>query len=76
MFCSVSENGASHVEATTEDTKAGDYQTTIMDETTMTRVTDPEPKYKVELQPVPKNEGNSREYSHQGNLDYPDGLLG
>ena len=67
----------SHVDATTEDTTTGDYQSTIMDEpTTITEVTDPEPKYALELPGVPKNEANNRDYSHQGSLDYHDGLLG
>ena len=47
-----------------------------MDETTITGVTDPEPKYALELPPASKNEAKSSEYSHQGSLDYHDGLLG
>ena len=71
------DDGTSHVEVTTEDTSTGDYQTTIMDEpTTITGVTDPERKYALELPGVPKNEAKTREYSHQGSLDYHDGLLG
>ena len=60
----LADEAASHVEVTTVDTSTGDYQ--IVDETTITRVTDPEPKYKIDLPLVPKNEAKSREYSHQG----------
>ena len=71
---SVTDDPLSHAQVTAADTSTGDYQTTIMDETTITGVTDPERKYKIELPSVLKNEAKSREYSHQGSLDYHDGL--
>ena len=74
VFCSLADKTASHVEVTAADTSTGDNQ--IADETTITRVTDPEPKYKIELLPVPKREAKTREYSHQGSLDYHDRLWG
>ena len=64
------------VNATTEDTTTGDYQTTIVDDITITWVTGPEPKYALELPGASKNVANNREYSHQGSLDYHDGLYG
>ena len=65
-----------HVDATTEDTTKGDYQTTIVDDVTITRVTGPEPKYAQALPRVPINETKSREYSHQGSLDTMMAYLG
>ena len=75
-FCSFVDADVDHDVVTAADTTTGDYQITIMDETTtITMVTDPEPKYISELPPVSKNEAKTREYSHQGSSDYHDGLL-
>ena len=68
MFCSFVVDPVTDTEVTTADTTTGDYQTTIADE--LTTATSPMPYYISELQPVKNSETKSREYSHQGMIDY------
>ena len=77
MFYCLPDYAVSYIEVTAADTRTGDYQTTVTDmTTTVIGVTDPDPKHALELPGASKNEAKSREYSHQGSLDYHDGLLG
>ena len=66
-----------YAEVTAVDTSTGDYQTTIVDETTttITVVNDSQPVFTSETPHDLNSEVKTREYSNQGSLDYHDGLL-
>ena len=60
-----------YVDVKAIDTSTGDYQTTIVDETTtnITVVTDSQPVFTSEPPSAINSEVKTREYSNQGSLD-------